>query len=143
MPRLLRGQSHRGRPGLHAGATAGPPPPQEFRQDLGIELEPKQPLYRLFHGHCGPDYAGYSFRGKEFRLVVTVRHPLLSILSNLRRDPKVLDDFLFAVEFVFRLDAFFFCTDLWQNDQPRLLGVFSHFGLTPGVPTLSTSGSGR
>jgi len=113
---------------------------QEFRQDLGIELEPKQPLYRLFHGHCGPDYAGYSFCGKEFRLVVTVRHPLLSILSILRRDPKVLDDFLFALEFVFQLDAFFSRTDLWQNDEPRLLGVFSHLGLTPGAPTLQYVG---
>ncbi len=109
---------------------------QEFREDLGIELEPKDPLFRLFHGHCGPAYAGRPFSGTEFRLVVTVRHPLLSIISILRRDPDILNDFLFALEFVFQLDAFFFCTDLWQNDEPRLLSVFPHLALTPGEPSI-------
>lgn len=101
---------------------------------LGLELPEKDPAYLLFHGHCGPKYELASFADSAQKLVVTLRHPLLAVLSALRRtnDPEVARNILCAFDLVLRIPrAHFFCVDLAEHDTERALEVFSYLDLEP------------
>ena len=68
-------------------------------------------------------------------MVVSVRHPLLSILTAMRRNPPrehaaLIESYVKAMQCVFKLDgAFFFCTDLWQAQPERMASLFEFLNL--------------
>jgi hypothetical protein len=107
-------------------------------QELGIDLAPKQERYLLFRGHCH-EYAGcdLSKLTSAFKVVVTVRHPLLSILTAMRRNPPLrheglIDSFIQGMSCIFSLpDAFVFCTDLWRGRLNMMESVFTYLDLPP------------
>ena len=99
---------------------------------LGIHLPEKQPSYLLFQGHCGPKYQQAAFDRSEFTFIVTLRHPLLAVISALRRAPDlvVAHNILAAYDIVLGLQrAYFLCTDLWQQQPARFLEVFPFLNL--------------
>ena len=114
-------------------ATSG----AQFRE-LGLVPAEKTPRFRLFHGHCGPKYREASLEPSSLRFVVTLRHPLLSLISALRRtdEPAVAEDLIEAFDIVLGLrGAFFFCTDLWQGRPEAMRGLFTTLGLNPSAET--------
>ncbi len=109
---------------------------EEFRS-VGIELAPKRERYLLYRGHCHGEYEAHDLSRltRNFPVVVTVRHPLLSILTTMRRNPlhehgALIESFVKAMQCVFKLDgAFFFCTDLWQTQAQRMASLFTFLDL--------------
>ena len=98
----------------------------------GIAPREKHPCYQLFHGHCGSRYRGASFNKTRFKIVVTIRHPLLSVISAMRRtdDPTVAQELLTAYELVLAIpSAFILCVDLWQDQPHQFLEVLPFLGL--------------
>jgi hypothetical protein len=107
----------------------------QFRT-IGITPAEKQPKFLLFHGHAGPKYENASFGNSRFKFVITLRHPLLSVISALRRtnNPAVARSLLQAYSIVLTIPhAFFICVDLWHSEPSRFLHVFDFLGLTPDL----------
>ncbi|MBN8624752.1 MAG: hypothetical protein J0M17_04600 [Planctomycetes bacterium] len=101
---------------------------------LGLELSAKSPSYLLFHGHCGPKYLAASFASAPYKFVVTLRHPLLAVISALRRtnDPEVAHNILCGLDLVLRIpQAHFVCVDLLDRRRDAALDVFPFLGLEP------------
>lgn len=105
----------------------------EFWDDFGLALGVKDEIeYELLYGHATTRYRGFDANAAKFPVIVTVRHPILSIISSLRRknDALALYDYLYAVEFTFHIkNAIFICTDLWQGQPNKFLNVFKLLGL--------------
>ncbi len=109
---------------------------EEF-QSLGIELAPKSAGYLLFRGHCHSEHRDYDLRRltQAFPVLVTVRHPMRSILSLMRRNPEnqfaaIIDSFVTGLQCVLSLEgAFLFCTDLWQGQRDKMAEVFTALDL--------------
>jgi hypothetical protein len=107
-----------------------------FRR-LGITLAAKREQFLLYRGHCHREYLAYDFStlAKRSRLVTTIRNPLLSILTILRRQEPSrwkgdVDDYLAALQCIFSLEnAFIFCTDLWQQMPEKMETLFLFLGL--------------
>lgn len=101
---------------------------------LGLELSPKSPRYLLFHGHAGPKLAGVKIDACPFRFVVTLRHPLLAVISALRRtaNPQVAEDLLCAFDLVLNIsNACFLCVDRPQSLPESVDELLCALGLTP------------
>ena len=111
--------------------------------ELGIDLESKHETYRLYRGHCHSSYATYDLTKltAACKVVATVRHPLRSVITILRREPPanheaLIEDYLVSIKTVFSLsEAFLFCTDLWQQEPGNMGRAFEFLGLpiTPAV----------
>ncbi|MBN8625805.1 MAG: hypothetical protein J0M17_09975 [Planctomycetes bacterium] len=125
------------------------PPPRSFAEQLaatarhdfgqlGLELPPKTPRYLLFHGHAGPKLRGVDFSACPFQFVVTLRHPLLAVISALRRtnDPQVAEDLLQAFDIVLDIrQAGFVCVDQTERLPADAERVFAMLNLTPHEAT--------
>ncbi|MDB5334821.1 MAG: hypothetical protein JWN70_440 [Planctomycetaceae bacterium] len=104
---------------------------------LGISLDAKRVQWQLYRGHWQQAFAGCDLRRKleSFRVVTTIRHPLRSILSILRRHSpaehaSLIAHYFSTVRAMLSLpDAFVFCTDLWQDTPPKMCELFSHLDL--------------
>ena len=99
---------------------------------IGIQPAEKRPRYLLFQGHAGHKYDYARFNDSRFKFVVTLRHPLLSVISSLRRtnNPDVARDLLHGLAIVLSIPkAFFICVDLWEHEPLRYLNVFGFLGL--------------
>lgn len=109
----------------------------EFRE-LGIELAPKKEQYLLYRGHCHQEHIRYDLARltNEMPVVATIRHPLRSILTILRREPQasheaVIEDYIAACRCTLSLQkAFLFCTDLWQSAPSKMRSLFDFLGLS-------------
>ncbi|MBN8626905.1 MAG: hypothetical protein J0M17_15600, partial [Planctomycetes bacterium] len=121
------------------------PPPRSFAEQLaatarhdfgllGLELPAKSPRYLLFHGHAGPKLRGVEFGACPFRFVVTLRHPLLAVVSALRRtnDPQVAENLLQAFDLVLDIPtAAYVCVDHPQCLPEAVERLFAGLNLTP------------
>lgn len=104
---------------------------------LGIPLDTKQVQWQLYRGHWQETFAGCDLRRKmePFRVVTTIRHPLRSILSILRRHSpaehaSLISHYFASVRALLSLpDAFVFCTDLWQDTPAKMCNLFNHLEL--------------
>jgi len=107
------------------------------RHDFGLldlELPAKSPRYLLFHGHAGPKLRGVDFRQVSFRFVVTIRHPLLAVVSALRRtnDPQVAENLLQAFDLVLDIpEAAYICVDQRRRLPAAVEQLFAGLDLTP------------
>lgn len=113
---------------------------EEVRREflgLGITLPPKRERFLLFRGHCHQEYLAYDLSKlkERFHLVVTIRHPLLTILTILRRHlpsswESDIEDYVSALRCVFSIEnAFVFCTDLWQETPDKMESLLMFLGL--------------
>jgi hypothetical protein len=113
-----------------------------FRK-LGIVLEPKSNQFLLYRGHCHKEHLSYDLTRMtdQFYVVSSIRHPLLSVITILRRqDPSQWQsdfiDWLSAVRCIFSLkNAFIFCADLWQATPKKMESLFSYLGLQTSPAT--------
>jgi hypothetical protein len=99
---------------------------------IGMRPAEKRPKYLLFQGHSGHKYHYARFDHSCFKLVVTLRHPLLSVISSLRRtnNPDVARDLLHGLAIVLSIpNAFFMCVDRWEHEPSRYVDVFGFLGL--------------
>lgn len=118
---------------------------REFAR-LGVSLAEKQPRFDFFQAHCGPKYAGANFHRPGVHTVVTLRHPLLAVISALRRsaDEGVACNLLVAFDIVLNLDhAFFVCVDLWQRNYARYLDIFTSLGLVAEPASIAFAATAR
>ncbi|MDZ4847680.1 MAG: hypothetical protein SGI77_00155 [Pirellulaceae bacterium] len=107
---------------------------KEFR----IPFVPKTEEFLLYRGHAHENYLNYDLLRLEnrFPLVVTIRHPLYTILTILRRHmtetwESNINDYFAALKCVFSFSkAFVFCTDLWQATPEKMEGLLPFLGLT-------------
>jgi hypothetical protein len=66
--------------------------------------------------------------------VVSMRDPLLAIISGLRRrGPEVAEGIIAGVRFLAdkHNECFFFCVDQWQDHRERALALLSYLDLEP------------
>lgn len=99
---------------------------------IGMQPAAKRPRYLLFQGHSGHKYHYARFDDSRFKFVVTLRHPLLSVISSLRRtnNPDVARDLLHGLAIALSIpNAFFMCVDLWEHEPSRYLDVFGFLAL--------------
>jgi hypothetical protein len=99
-----------------------------------------KPRYLFYHDHISPVHHRSLISPEhpsfgEIKTIVTIRDPLLAALSALRRNntgiinaASIFEGLYFAAKM---RDAFFFCTDLWQNVPEQMLTVFEFLGLDP------------
>jgi len=103
---------------------------------LELKIPEKHAPRPLLHSHLNSDKQHWH---AEVQTVVTVRDPLVSVISALRRgSPEDALGIVKAFGFLSGLDTdacFWFCTDLWQNDRKKALGVLEHVGL-PVTPEI-------
>jgi hypothetical protein len=102
-------------------------------EQQGITLPTKDPSRVLFHAHLGV----HDRPPAGFRLVTTVRDPLLSVITSLRRYGRFgpagpLAGWTSLANWP-REACFWFCTDLWASDgrHREALRLFEFLGLEP------------
>lgn len=101
--------------------------------ELDLNPAEKTPRYLLFHGHCGPKHAQARFQQMPFQYVVTLRHPLLSVISSLRRtnDEHAARNILVAFDTVLRIEkARFLCIDLPDRQASDCRRIFASLELS-------------
>jgi len=117
-------------------ATESPPDLPAWTQceadRLGISIPAKAVARTLVHAHI----TSPPFWHPELRPVVTVRDPLLSVISRLRRgdSPEGGDRIVSHFQFLAKLEperCFWFCTDLWKDDRKKALDLLRDLHLEP------------
>jgi hypothetical protein len=108
--------------------------------DLNVRVAEKtHPAYLLYHSHINrrlmKGASAESSRFTHHKTVVTLRDPLLAIISALRRTNNGVQSaqiIVQAIQFASAMpNAFFFCTDLWRRDSEKALSLFDYLGLKP------------
>ena len=102
---------------------------QEVKR-LGLRIPDKQVEYDLIQAHALQDTPWYP----SLPTVVTVRDPLLAIISGLRREGEEGAESIFAgIRFLAdkHNECFFFCVDQWQNHRERALALLAYLDLEP------------
>ena len=97
---------------------------------LRITIPPKQIESHLIHSHA--DRTTYWY--PSLPTVVSIRDPLLAIISGLRRGgtdaaENILGGFRFLASG--QDDCFFFCVDQWQSHRERALELLAYLDLEP------------
>jgi hypothetical protein len=96
--------------------------------EWGVPVPAKGGCRRLFHAHLKQTFRGQDLAGLQ--IVVSVRHPLLAVITALRRGSN-LDDLFFALEYGFRIKAVRVAVDL-PADR---LAIFNALQLEPAETT--------
>lgn len=97
---------------------------------LGLRIPDKQVEFDLIHSHALATTHWYP----SLPTVISVRDPLLAIISGLRRNGSDGAESIFSgVQFLAkrRSECFMFCVDLWKHHRERTLELFSYLGLEP------------
>jgi len=98
-------------------------------RELYIEIPEKHVEYELVHSHA----TGMTHWYPSLPTIVTIRDPLLAVISALRRgEPDLPEDIIAGIRNVADKDGecFYFCVDLWEGQRDLALRLFSHLGLT-------------
>jgi hypothetical protein len=106
--------------------------------DFGLKLQTKAPRYTFVVGHCWTPHRLSRLERTCFKTVVTLRHPLLAVISALRRKrgTRQAHDILNGFDAVLRLhNVHFVCVDLWQHMVDRYQPLFKFLGLRLDGPT--------
>lgn len=97
---------------------------------LGIQIPEKLRTRSLFHSHLN-GHKRFWYAGVP--TIVTIRDPLLSVISALRRGSvEGANGVIGGFRFLNRLSAdacFWFLTDLWAGDREKAFGVLDFLGL--------------
>ena len=98
---------------------------------LGIPLPDKTVSRMLVQIHL----THHQFWYPQPKMVVSIRDPLLSVITTMRRGaPRAGDAIVAAYKFLGALDrecCFWFCTDLWADQREKALDLFDYLGLEP------------
>jgi FkbM family methyltransferase len=97
---------------------------------LGLQLPTKHVEYDLVQAHALDNTPWYP----TLPTVVTVRDPLLAIISGLRRDGNDrAESILAGVKFLANKqgECFYFCVDQWHRHRERALELMSYLDLEP------------
>lgn len=126
---------------------------QSEARRLGFQIPDKVSPRPLHHAHYR---TGRTFQRPYGPTIITIRDPLLCVISALRRGSvDTANGLIETFSFLAQLDSpdcFWFTTDLWQADRQRALGVFNFLHLQPTRevrrfvhewPALNTTGDGR
>ncbi|MCA9141764.1 MAG: FkbM family methyltransferase [Planctomycetales bacterium] len=118
---------------LRLGVRSEPDLPEWTRQEvakLGLSLPDKRVEYDLIQKHALRTVPWYP----SLPTVVSVRDPLLAIISGLRRKgPEVAEGIVAGVTFLAtkRDECFMFCVDQWKQHRERALDLMSYLDLEP------------
>ncbi|MBI2477354.1 MAG: hypothetical protein HYV60_01490, partial [Planctomycetia bacterium] len=97
---------------------------------LRITIPAKQIESHLVHSHA----TGTTYWYPSLPTVVSIRDPLLAIISSLRRGgTDAAENILAGFRFLSsgQDDCFFFCVDQWQTHRERALELLSYLDLEP------------
>lgn len=113
---------------------------REFAAE-GLVLDHKRrgETHLLYRGHCNDKHYNNTLQSAydEIKVVTTIRHPLLSFITFMRRQsPEKISSltasYLAGMNFLMSVNnKFVFCTDLWQNQPDKMLDVFGYIGIEP------------
>jgi len=98
-------------------------------RELDIQIPEKHVEYDLVHSHAMTTTHWYP----SLPTVVTIRDPLLAVISALRRgEPELTDDIIAGIRYVADKngECFYFCVDLWEGRRDLALRLFSYLGVT-------------
>ncbi|MEX0818039.1 MAG: FkbM family methyltransferase, partial [Pirellulaceae bacterium] len=118
---------------LRLGECCEPDLPEWTRQEaakLGLRVPAKQVKYALVQKHALHTTPWYP----SLPTIVSMRDPLLAIISGLRRrGPEVAEGIIAGVRFLAdkHNGCFFFCVDQWRDHRERALALMSYLDLEP------------